>query len=64
MLGRGDESARATIRNACLARRFWAASYEPETSLELAWFLRDSAAAHTLWNICSARKQWVRSHQH
>jgi len=45
MLARGDEGGRATIHNARLARRFRAPSYELPTSLELARFVRDSAAA-------------------
>jgi len=47
MLVRGDEAGRATVRNACLARRFRAVSCELATSLELACFMRDSAAAYT-----------------
>ena len=36
MLSRGDESDQVTVRNARLARRFRAVSYELATSLELA----------------------------
>jgi len=36
MLARGDEGARATVRNARLARRSQAVIYELATSLELA----------------------------
>jgi len=34
MLAQGDEGGRATVRNACLARRFRAVGYELTTSLE------------------------------
>ena len=47
MLSRGDEGGRATIRNACLARRFRAVSYEVATSLELALLMSDLTAAYT-----------------
>jgi len=46
-LARGDEGDRATFRNARLARRFQAVSYELATSLELARCMRFSATAHT-----------------
>jgi len=41
MLARGDDSGRATVRNARLARRFRAVSYELVTSLELVRCMRD-----------------------
>jgi len=47
MLVRGDESGRATIRGARLARRFRAVRHELATSLELARFMRYLAAAYT-----------------
>jgi len=47
MVVRGDEGGRATVRNARLARRFRAVSYELANSLKLACFMRDSAAVHT-----------------
>jgi len=47
MLAWGNGGGRATVRNACLARRFRAVSYEFATSLELARFVRDSAATYT-----------------
>jgi len=46
MLGRADEGGRATARNARLARRFQAASYESAASLELTRCTRDSATAY------------------
>ena len=64
MLARGYQGGRATVRNARLARRFRAASYELATSLELARFLRNSVAAYTKFNIYSARMRWVRSYHH
>jgi len=51
MLARGDEGGRATVRNARLAGRFRAASYELGTSLELARFMRNSATAYTKFNL-------------
>jgi len=47
MLAGGDEGGRATVRNARLARRFGALSYELATSLELARCMRNSATAYT-----------------
>jgi len=64
MLARCGEGRRATVRNARLASRFRAVSYELATSLELARCMRDSAAAYTQQNIYAARIQWVRSYQH
>jgi len=54
-LARGDEGGRATVRNARLARRFQAASYELATSLEQARFMRSAAVAYAKFNIYSAR---------
>ena len=64
MLVRGDQGGRATVRNARLARRFRAASYELAASLELARIMRNLAAAYTKFNICSARTRWVRLYHH
>jgi len=63
-LARGDEGGRATVRNARLAHRFRAASYDLASCLELARFVRNSAVAYTKFNICSARTRWVRSYHH
>ena len=46
MVARGDEGGRATVRNARLARRFRAVSYELGTSLELARCMCDSASVY------------------
>jgi len=46
-LARGDQGGQATVRNARLARRFRAASYELATSLERARYKRNAAAAYT-----------------
>jgi len=48
MLARGVEGGRATVRNARLARRFRAVSYELATALDLPCCLRDSATVYTL----------------
>ena len=47
LLARGGEGGRATVRNARLAHRFRAVSYELGTSLELSRSTRDSEAAYT-----------------
>jgi len=47
MLAWGNEGGPATVRNALLARRFRAISYELASSLELARCMRDSAAPYT-----------------
>ena len=47
MVAWGNLGGRATVPNARLARHFRAVSYELATSLELACFMRDSAAAYT-----------------
>jgi len=59
-LAQGGEGGRAIVRNARLARRFRAASYELATSSERARFMRNSAVAYAKFNIYSARMQWVR----
>ena len=47
MLAWGDEGARATVRNARLARRFRAVLYELATSLELARCMHYLAVVYT-----------------
>ena len=47
MLSRDDESGRATVRKALLARRFRAVSYELTTSVEAARCMHDPATAYT-----------------
>jgi len=47
MLALGDEGARATVRNARLARRFRAVIYELATSLEQARYMRGLAVAYS-----------------
>jgi len=58
----GDQGGRATVRNARLARRFRAASYELVTPLERARFMRNAAAAYIKFNNYSTRMRWVRSY--
>jgi len=60
MLAQGDEGGRATARNARFACHFRAVNYKLPTSLDLAYFRRDSAAEYS----CSARIQWARSYLH
>jgi len=47
MLARADEGGRTTVRNARLARRFRAVSYELATSIELACSLHCLVAGYT-----------------
>jgi len=47
MLARGGGAGRATVRNARVARRFRAISYELATSLELLRCTRDIATVYT-----------------